>query len=66
LRRRAGAVQERQEQKKDACERISAEGEAVSGEAGERPDAFLRPAVHFCPQCGQFRGFTKELLSGQK
>ena len=22
--------------------------------AGERPDAFLRPAVHFCPQCGQF------------
>ena len=34
--------------------------------AGERPDAFLRPAVHFCPQCGQFRGFTKELLSGQK
>ena len=33
LRRRAGAVQERQEQKKDACERISAEGEAASGEA---------------------------------
>ena len=21
---------------------------------------------HICPQCGQFRGFTKELLSGQK
>ena len=21
---------------------------------------------HNCPQCGQFRGFTKELLSGQK
>ena len=35
LRRRAGAVQERQEQKKDACERISAEGEAASGEAGQ-------------------------------
>ena len=33
LRRRAGAVQERQEQKKDACERISAEGEAASGKA---------------------------------
>ena len=66
LRRRAGAVQERQEQKKDVCERISAEGEAASGKAGERPDAFLRPAVHICPQCGQFRGFTKELLSGQK
>ena len=27
---------------------------------------FLRQPVHFCPQCGQFRGFTKELLSGQK
>ena len=21
---------------------------------------------YICPQCGQFRGFTKELLSGQK
>ena len=21
---------------------------------------------HTCPPCGQFRGFTKELLSGQK
>ena len=21
---------------------------------------------HICPRCGQFRGFTKELLSGQK
>ena len=62
--RRAGAVQERQEQKKDACERISAEGEAASGEAGERPDAFLRPAVHFCPQCGQFRGMKMALFCG--
>jgi len=33
LRRRAGALQERQEQKKDVCERISAEGEAASGKA---------------------------------
>ena len=33
LRRRAGVLQERQEQKKDVCERISAEGEAASGEA---------------------------------
>ena len=35
-------VQERQAQKKNGCRRISAEGEAASGEAGERPDAFLR------------------------
>ena len=33
--RRCADVQERQEQKKDACERISAEGEAASGEAGQ-------------------------------
>ena len=33
LRQRAGVLQERQEQKKDVCERISAEGEAASGKA---------------------------------
>ena len=33
LRQRAGVLQERQAQKKDVCERISAEGEAASGEA---------------------------------
>jgi len=66
LRQRAGALRARKTQKKNGCRRILAEEEAASGEAGERPDAFLRPAVHFCPQCGQFRGFTKELLSGQK
>ena len=34
-----------------------------SGEkAGERPDAFLRLAVHFCPQCGQFRGIKMALF----
>ena len=51
LRQRAGAVQERQEQKKDVCERISAEGEAASGEAGQSygvvraPRRSQRPAV---------------------
>ena len=64
LRRRAGALRTRQTQKKNASGRISAEGEAVSGEAGERPDAFLRPAVHFCPQCGQFRGTKTALFCG--
>ena len=33
LRRRAGALRERQAQKKRACGRISAEGEAANGEA---------------------------------
>ena len=64
LRRRAGVLQEWQAQKKDVCERISAEGEAASGEAGERPDAFQRQPVHFCPQCGQFRGIKMALFCG--
>ena len=33
LRRRAGALRKRQTQKKNGCRRISAEGEAASGEA---------------------------------
>ena len=32
--------------------------------AGERAGAFLRPAVHFCPQCGQFRGMKMALFCG--
>jgi len=35
LRRRAGALRARQTQKKNGCRRISAEGEAASGEAGQ-------------------------------
>ena len=30
--------------------------------AGERPGAFLRQPVHFCPQCGQFRGIKMALF----
>ena len=43
LRQRAGVLQERQEQKKDVCERISAEGEAASGEAGESQGVVRAP-----------------------
>ena len=35
LRQRAGALRTRQTQKKNGCRRISAEGEAASGEAGQ-------------------------------
>ena len=49
LRRRAGAVQERQEQKKDACERISAEGEAASGEAGQNRGVVRAPQRSHLP-----------------
>ena len=35
--------------------------------AGERPDAFLRLAVHFCPQCGQFWAIKTALFcEGEK
>ena len=64
LRRRAGALRARKTKKKNGCRRILAEEEAASGETGERPDAFLRPAVHFCPQCGQFRGMKMALFCG--
>ena len=60
----AGALQKRQARKKIACGRFSAEGEAASGEAGERTGAFLRQPVHFCPQCGQFRGMKMALFCG--
>ncbi len=30
--------------------------------AGERTGAFLRQPVHFCPQCGQFRGIKMALF----
>ena len=49
LRQRAGAVQERQEQKKDVCERISAEGEAASGEAGQSRGVVRAPRRSHLP-----------------
>ena len=66
LHRRAGALRKWQTQKKNGCRRISAEGEAASGEAGERPDAFLRQPVHFCPQCGQFQEFEAGVFERRK
>ena len=49
LRRRAGALRERQAQKKRACGRISAEGEAANGEAGEKAWRFSAPARPHLP-----------------
>ena len=39
-------------------------GRSRKRRAGERPDAFLRPAGHFCPQCGQFRGMKMAFFCG--
>ena len=49
LRRRAGALRKWQTQKKDVCERISAEGEAANGEAGEKAWRFSAPARPLLP-----------------
>ena len=55
LRRRAGVLQEWQAQKKDVCERISAEGEAASGEAGESQGVVRAPlAVTSARRAGSF------------
>ena len=49
LRRRAGVLQEWQAQKKDVCERISAEGEAASGEAGQSRGVVRAPRRSHLP-----------------
>ena len=49
LRRRAGALRKWQTQKKDACRRLSAEGEAASGKAGEKAWRFSAPARPLLP-----------------
>jgi len=36
--------------------------ERCGEKAGERTGAFLRQPVHFCPQCGQFRGIKMALF----
>ena len=62
LRRRVGALRKWQTQKKNASGRISAEGEAASGEAAKQDKAAGSCAPrggHICPRCGQFRGFTR-------
>ena len=45
LSRRAGALLERQMQKKNACGRISAEEEAASGKAGQSRGVVRAPAA---------------------
>ena len=49
LRRRAGALRARQTQKKNGCRRISAEGEAASGEAGQSRGVVRAPRRSHLP-----------------
>ena len=58
---------ELQHRSRSACGRLSAEERAASGEAGEKPGAFLRQPIHFCPQCGQFWAIKTALFcEGEK
>ena len=49
LRQRAGALQKRKRQKKDACGRFSAEERAVSGEAGQSRGVVRAPRRSHLP-----------------
>ena len=53
-RKRTSASEFRQREKPQAAKQDKAAGSCASR------------GGHICPPCGQFRGFTKELLSGQK
>ena len=53
-RKRTSTSEFRQREKPQAAKQDKAAGSCASR------------GGHICPPCGQFRGFTKELLSGQK
>ena len=66
LRQRAGVLQERQEQKKDACERISAEGEAASGEAGQSRGVVRAPRRSHLPAVRAVSGICEGVVERAK
>ena len=66
LRRRAGVLQERQEQKKDVCERISAEGEAASGEAGQSRGVVRAPRRSHLPAVRAVSGICEGVVERAK
>ena len=66
LRQRAGVLQERQEQKKDVCERISAEGEAASGEAGQRRGVVRAPWQSHLPAVRAVSGIYEGVVERVK
>ena len=66
LRQRAGVLQERQEQKKDVCERISAEGEAASGEAGQSRGVVRAPRRSHLPAVRAVSGIYEGVVERAK
>ena len=55
---------ELQHRSRSACGRLSAEEKPQAARQEKRLGAFLRQPVHFCPQCGQFRGMKMALFCG--
>ena len=66
LRQRAGVLQERQEQKKDVCERISADGEAASGEAGQSRGVVRAPRRSQLPAVRAVSGIYEGVVERTK
>ena len=66
LRQRAGVLQERQEQKKDVCEQISAEGEAASGEAGQSRGVVRAPRRSHLPAVRAVSGICEGVVERAK
>ena len=66
LRRRAGVLQEWQAQKKDVCERISAEGEAASGEAGQSRGVVRAPRRSHLPAVRAVSGICEGVVERAK
>ena len=66
LRQRAGALRARQTQKKNACERISAEGEAASGEAGQSRGVVCVPRRSHLPAVRAVSGICEGVPKAAK
>ena len=55
---------ELQHRSRSACGRLSAEEKPQAAKQEKGLTLFLRQPVHFCPQCGQFRGVEMALFCG--
>ena len=66
LRRCAGALRERQEQKETACGRLAAEGEAAIGEAGESQGVVRAPWQTHLPAVRAVWGFRAGVVERAK
>ena len=66
LRRRAGALRECQAQKKNASGRVSAEGEAVSGEAGQSRGVVRAPRRSHLPAVRAVSGIYEGVVERAK